>query len=52
MPSRSKVIAILPAYIRKKVERGLFENGFRAYEDFARWVRGQGCKSSATVCGA
>ena len=40
MPPRSKVITMLPAYIREEVERRLFENGFRDYEGLAQWVRG------------
>jgi len=46
MPPRSKVITMLPAYIRQEVERRLFENGFRDYEGLAQWVRGQGYEIS------
>jgi Protein of unknown function (DUF3486) len=46
MPPRSKVITMLPAYIREEVERRLFENGFRDYEGLAQWVRGQGYEIS------
>ncbi len=46
MPSRSKVITMLPACIRQEVERRLFENGFRDYEGLAQWVRGQGYEIS------
>jgi hypothetical protein len=42
MPPRSKVITMLPAYLRQEVERRLFENGSRDYEGLAQWVRGQG----------
>src|SRR5713101_6151866 len=42
MPPRSKVITMLPAYIRQEVDRRLFENGFRDYEGLAQWVRGDG----------
>src|SRR5713226_3483881 len=41
MPPRSKVITMLPEYIRQEVERRLFENGFRDYQGLAQWVRGQ-----------
>ena len=37
MPPRSKVITILPEYIRQEVERRLFENGFRDYQGLAQW---------------
>ena len=46
MPPRSKVITMLPAYIRQEVDRRLFENGFRDYEGLAQWVRGQGYEIS------
>ena len=46
MPPRSKVITMLPPYIRQEVERRLFENGFRDYEGLAQWVRGQGYEIS------
>jgi len=46
MPPRSKVITMLPSYIRQEVERRLFENGFRDYEGLAQWVRGQGYEIS------
>jgi hypothetical protein len=46
MPPRSKVITMLPAYIRQEVERRLFENGFRDYEALAQWVCGQGYEIS------
>jgi Protein of unknown function (DUF3486) len=46
MPPRSKVITMLPVYIRQEVERRLFENGFRDYEGLAQWVRGQGYEIS------
>src|SRR5713101_2699227 len=46
MPPRSKVITMLPAYVRQGVDRRLFENGFRDYEGLAQWVRGQGYEIS------
>ncbi len=46
MPPRSKVITMLPPYIRQEVNRRLFENGFRDYEGLAQWVRGQGYEIS------
>src|SRR5713226_6794688 len=46
MPPRSKVITMLPAYVRQEVDRRLFENGFRDYEGLAQWVRGQGYEIS------
>jgi len=46
MPPRSKVITMLPAYIREEIERRLFANGFRDYEGLAQWVRGQGYEIS------
>jgi len=42
MPPRSKVITVLPAYIRQEVERRLFTNGFRDCKGLAQRVRGQG----------
>ena len=42
MPPRSKVIAIVPAYIRPEAERRRFENGFRDYEDLALGVPAKG----------
>jgi hypothetical protein len=41
MPRRSKVITILPAYIRGEVERRLFENGIKGDDGLAQWVRSQ-----------
>ena len=46
MPPRSKVITMLPPYIRQEINRRLFENGFRDYEGLAQWVRGQGYEIS------
>ncbi len=46
MPPRSKVITMLPPYIRQELNRRLFENGFRDYEGLAQWVRGQGYEIS------
>jgi hypothetical protein len=46
MPPRSKVITMLPAYLRQEVERRLFENGFRDYEGLAQWLRVQGYEIS------
>ena len=42
MPQRSKVITMLPPYIRQEIERRLFGNGFRDYEGLAQWAQAQG----------
>ena len=46
MPPSSKVITLLPPFIREEIERRLFENGFRDYDGLAQWVRGQGYQIS------
>ena len=46
MPPRSKVITMLPSYVRQEIEHRLFENGFRDYEGLAQWVGGQGYEIS------
>ena len=46
MPPPSKVITMLPAYVRQEVERRIFENGFRDYDGLAQWVRGEGYEIS------